>query len=1258
MRNRMKDVSIFAGKYSALDKKLFSELISRFCLSFLLFIPLLAFSQNFEVENDIISISGLTNTTISIKGRSELRITGIGDPIPGCVINLETDDSWLIFTEVKPSDLVSTLLSRLRIRGLNAILNNNVRVAQYAQGSAVIPHSSDFAPLEVFNGRFFTGNSVRLKCYIGYNAASLGSIAGAIKSFKLKRGYFATFAENENGSGFSQCYIAQDGDLEIGVLPARLENSVKFIRIFPWRWVSKKGIAGNIESGLNVHWLYNWNIDRNSSADWEYVPIKQNRWWPSLDQNWQSRGATHLLGYNEPDRPDQANMSVSDAISSWNELLSTGLRVGAPAVSDGGLSWLYSFIDQADAAGLRVDFVPVHYYRCYGNLADAAGIAQQFYNFLKGVYDRVKRPLWVTEWNNGANWTSCADPTFSQQQAAVAAILNMLDNAPFVERYAIFNWVEDVRRVKWDDGSLTAAGETYRDQKSPLSYRQELPALDTNSSARYDFERNVYDVLGNGNNGIVVGTPAFVGGKVGLAIVFDGENDYIQVPPQLGGGSGFTFAGWVLWNGGANWQRIFDFGFDTTKYFYLTPKSGGNTLRFAINNGNGEQQINAPPLTAGVWTHLAITIGGNTGKLFINGFPVASNTSLTIRPSDVERKYNYLGKSQFPVDPLFNGRFDDFRFYDYALADSEIAAIANSRPPVFISSIITGPDAVPNKNYKATIATTAYGGAGALTFTKMQGPAWLTVFSNGGLTGTPKFSDSGPNRFIIKVTDSNGLYSTATLTIAVNPIETAMISASQDDAEEYESGTVNLTSTDLELVNDSATGAGNQIVGLRFKDITIPHGAIIQEATIQFTADESQNEPTTLNIFAEASDNAAPFSASSRNISTRPKTYLNVVWKPVPWNAGESNINQSTPNLAGIVQEVISRPGWASGNAIAFIISGTGHRTADSFEKSGGSPALLTIKYTSPTPIYSAASTIMSSANDAEESSSGAVNLTSTDLELINDSASGAGNQTVGLRFENLGVPAGAIISSAYIQFTADETQTELTGLIIRAEATDNADLFKTNAFNISSRNLTDASVRWNPPPWTKVGEKGDPQKTPDLSLIIKEIINRPGWKAGNAIAFIINGAGHRTADSFDKVGGSPPILYVNYYLETLAGSYERWASTNNELSNPLADPDGDGYNNFLEYALGINPLVSNSSATLLTLKSNNIVFTYTRATAALDVNYQVEWSDNLRTAEWSNIGISESIISDDGSIRTIQTTIPTGNIGNKFVRLKVIKKY
>jgi hypothetical protein len=74
----------------------------------------------------------------------------------------------------------------------------------------------------------------------------------------------------------------------------------------------------------------------------------------------------------------------------------------------------------------------------------------------------VKRPLWVTEWNNGANWTGCADPSFAQQEAAVQAMIDMLETTPFVERYALYNWVEDVRRVKWDDGSLTAAGVRYR----------------------------------------------------------------------------------------------------------------------------------------------------------------------------------------------------------------------------------------------------------------------------------------------------------------------------------------------------------------------------------------------------------------------------------------------------------------------------------------------------------------------------------------------------------------------------------------------------------------------------------------------------------------------------------------------------------------------------------------------------------------------------------------------------------------------------
>lgn len=424
-------------------------------------------SAKWKVEE----VAGIINRRVPVPAFAELHLTGEKNAVSSSVIDLTTPDSWLVLEKIPPSKVDSSLLSQIRVRNQTASVKNNVRVVEYGAGSVVIPHGASFEPMTVFNNEGFAGSSKPLKCYVEYDNSRLGPMKEAIRSFKLKRGYMATLAREKDGTGVSKNYVAQDHDVEIASLPPDLDRNVSFIRIFPWRWTSKKGVAGGIWQKLNVGWYYNWNITDKSTPDIEYVPIRQNRWWPGLGQDWEKMGSLHLLGYNEPDHKDQSNLSVDDAIASWPDLLRTGLRVGSPAPSDGGLGWLADFMKKADDAKLRVDFIAVHYYRAV-NPRDSKAAAAQLYRFVKDLYDRYHRPIWITEWNNGANWTNAGDPTYSQQKKAIQEMIKMLDETPFVERYAIYNWVEDCRNVQRDNGSLTPAGEVYRDQQSPPGFQQ------------------------------------------------------------------------------------------------------------------------------------------------------------------------------------------------------------------------------------------------------------------------------------------------------------------------------------------------------------------------------------------------------------------------------------------------------------------------------------------------------------------------------------------------------------------------------------------------------------------------------------------------------------------------------------------------------------------------------------------------------------------------------------------------------------------
>ncbi len=161
--------------------------------------------------------------------------------------------------------------------------------------------------------------------------------------------------------------------------------------------------------------------------------------------------------------------------------------------------------------------------------------------------------------------------------------------------------------------------------------------------------------------------------------------------------------------------------------------------------------------------------------------------------------------------------------------------------------------------------------------------------------------------------------------------------------------------------------------------------------------------------------------------------------------------------------------------------------------------------------------------DDAEESPTGVVTTNSSDLELVFD----AGLQTVGVRFTNVAIPQGATISNAYIQFQADEVQSEVTSLLLQGQAADNAATFATGAGNVSTRPRTAASVSWAPPAWSTVDEAGPNQRTPELKTLIQEIVNRPGWASGNALAIVLTGTGHRTARAFEALPAAAALLHI-----------------------------------------------------------------------------------------------------------------------------------
>ena len=231
------------------------------------------------------------------------------------------------------------------------------------------------------------------------------------------------------------------------------------------------------------------------------------------------------------------------------------------------------------------------------------------------------------------------------------------------------------------------------------------------------------------------------------------------------------------------------------------------------------------------------------------------------------------------------------------------------------------------------------------TWSMVSGPGTVTFGNASALQTTASFSAAGT--YVLELTGNDSALSASDqLTVNVSAaggsatLEVRVAVGSDDAEEKTTTGDTPVASTDLQM---TMAGTVRQLVGLRFK-VAIPAGATITNAYVQFESDEVSTGASSLTIQGQAADNPPTFKNVIHNISSRPRTAASVAWTPPTWPTIQVHgPAQQTPNLATIVQQLVNRTNWKSGNAIVLIVTGTGKRTAES--KNGTYAPLLHIEY-------------------------------------------------------------------------------------------------------------------------------------------------------------------------------------------------------------------------------------------------------------------------------------------------------------------------
>jgi len=427
-------------------------------------------------DSAVVTTDFLKNATTTLTGDSKLYLINANPFDATTNINITSNDAWIFAANLNAVTAVTSHIPRIKLNGSALADMTNSRISQYYYGCAITAYNSTLAPLRVFDASNLKGTSADIAVQTIKSGAGISSnLNNSIVSFNLKKGYMATLAVNDDGTGMSQVYIASETDLYINELPNALKKNISFIRVIPWTWVNKKGTGGDTK-GVNASWYYNWGTAQTSNLDRQYAPMTWGKSYidtqSKVDALVRKTNVSHLMSFNESDNcEDQSGQygmlcNVDTAVKYHKNLMKTGLRILSPSCREGEeLRWVKNLNILAVPAEVRMDAIGMHWYDWGANPTntpdeDPAKIFARFKAKVIACYNYYKMPIWITEFNANKFRNTWVQDEF------LKLALPWLESTWYVERYAYFQPFGGKGNFFDANGNITSTGSIYLNQVS------------------------------------------------------------------------------------------------------------------------------------------------------------------------------------------------------------------------------------------------------------------------------------------------------------------------------------------------------------------------------------------------------------------------------------------------------------------------------------------------------------------------------------------------------------------------------------------------------------------------------------------------------------------------------------------------------------------------------------------------------------------------------------------------------------------------